>query len=89
MTQVKEGQLAAAKEVRAKQQQIQMEIGALYVSKKEIEARQDELLEELRVSGDKIKEIMSELEKEYGSGSLNLETGEFTPAEVPEAEIVE
>jgi len=89
MTQVKEGQLAAAKEVRAKQQQIQMELGALYVSKKEIEARQDELLEELRVSGDKIKEIMSELEKDYGAGSLNLETGEFTSEEEAKLEVVE
>ena len=89
MAQVKEEQLKAAREAKSKQQQIQMELGALYVSEKEIEDRQATLVAQLRSGGDEIKSIMAELEKDYGSGSLNLETGEFTSEEEAKLEMVE
>ena len=89
MAQVKEEQLKAAREVKSKQQQIQMELGALYVSEKDIADRQATLVAELRSSGDEIKSIIAELEKDYGAGSLNLETGEFTSEEEAKLEIAE
>ena len=88
MAQVKEEQLNSAREIRAKQQQIQMELGALYVSSLDIAARQEALTAELRSSGDDIKKLMATLEEEYGSGSLNLETGEFTSEGQAEMEVV-
>ncbi len=78
MAQISEDQLTKAREVRAKQQQIQMELGALYVSEKDLAARQEALVTELRASGEEIQVIMKELAEEHGHGSLNLDTGEFT-----------
>ena len=81
MAQVTEEQLSKAREVRNKQQQIQMELGALYVSQEDLKNRQSQLVEELRKSGDEIQSLMNELAQEHGHGTLNLETGEFTVSE--------
>ena len=88
MAQVKEEQLNSAREIRAKQQQIQMELGAVYVSSLDLAARQESLTAELRASGEEIKQLMGTLEAEYGAGSLNLETGEFTAEGEAQMEVV-
>lgn len=79
MPQATETQLAKILEQRDKQSKIQMELGSLFVTQKDIEKRSEILMNELRSSGDEIKSVMEELSKEYGEGSLNLETGEFMP----------
>lgn len=84
MQKVSEEQLQKAREIRGKQQGIQAELGGLYVSMKDIEVRQSQLIEELRNSGNEIQEMMNELREQYGEGSLNLETGEFTSADTAE-----
>lgn len=81
MIQVSEEQLSKAREIRGKQQQIQMELGALYVSEQDLKTRQSQLVEELRKSGEEIQSLMNELAQEHGHGTLNLETGEFTVSE--------
>lgn len=81
MIQISEEKLGSARELRGKQQQIQMEIGALYVSEQDLKARQSQLIEELRKSGEEVQELMNELAEEHGHGTLNLETGEFTVSE--------
>ena len=81
MSQVTEEQLSKAREIRSKQQQIQMELGGLYVSQEDLKNRQSQLVEELRKSGDEIQSLMSELAQVHGHGTLNLETGEFTVSE--------
>jgi hypothetical protein len=91
MAQISEDQLTKAREVRAKQQQIQMELGALYVSEKDLASRQETLVTELRASGEEIQALMQELAAEHGHGTLNLETGEFTVSEqeaTPELKVV-
>jgi hypothetical protein len=91
MAQISEAQLNSAREIRAKQQQIQMELGALYVSEKDLAARQESLVAELRKSGEEIQSLMNELAEEHGHGTLNLETGEFTVQEqeaTPELKVV-
>lgn len=91
MAQISEDQLTKAREVRAKQQQVQMELGALYVSEKDLAARQETLVAELRASGEEIQALMQELAAEHGHGSLDLETGEFTASEqeaTPELKVV-
>jgi hypothetical protein len=68
-----------------------MELGALYVSEKELAARQEALVAELRKSGEEIQSLMSELAEEHGHGTLDLESGEFTPSEkeaTPELKVV-
>lgn len=81
MTKVSEEKLSKARELRGKQQQIQMDLGAFYVSEQELKSRQAQLVEELRNSNDEIQALMNELAEEYGHGTLNLETGEFTVTE--------
>ena len=49
-----------------------------YVSAEDIKTRQESLVSELRATGDEIQSLMKTLEEEFGAGSLNLETGEFT-----------
>lgn len=78
MPKINDEQLNAVREIRGKQQQIQMELGALYVSAKDLAARQDSLTEELRLTGAEIQDIMKQLAEEHGHGTLDLETGEFT-----------
>ena len=89
MAQVSEERLNSAREIRAKQQQIQMELGALHVSAQDIAARQEALVKELRASGDEIQALMKTLEEEHGAGTLNLETGEFTPQSEAQMQVVE
>ena len=81
MQHVTEEQLAKGREIKAKQQAIQMELGGLYVTQEDIKVRQNKLVEDLRNSGNEIQEFMNTLAEEYGQGSLNLETGEFTVGE--------
>jgi hypothetical protein len=91
MAQISEDQLKEARDIRAKQQQIQLELGALYVSEKDIAARQEALVVELRKSGEDIQTLMNKLAEEHGHGTLNLETGEFTVTEeqaAPELKVV-
>ena len=84
MQKVSEEQLQKAREIRGKQQAIQAELGGLFISMEEIKARQSQLLEERRNSAGEIQEIMNELREQFGEGSLNLDTGEFTSADTAE-----
>jgi hypothetical protein len=43
----------------------------------------------LRASGDEIQALMKTLEEEHGAGTLNLETGEFTPQGEAQMQVVE
>jgi hypothetical protein len=81
MSQISEEQLKRVIEVKTRQQQIQLELGALYVSEKDIAARQEALVSELRTSGVDIQTIMNEIAEEHGQGTVNLENGEFTASE--------
>lgn len=81
MIQISEEKLSKARELRGKQQQIQMDLGAFYVSEQELKTRQAQLVEELKTSNVEIQDLMNELAEEYGHGTLSLETGEFTVSE--------
>ena len=69
--QINEEVLKSIREIRQKQSNIQLEIGAL-------EAQKHLALHKLHQEGDDLQTIMVELEKEHGKGSINLDTGELT-----------
>lgn len=85
MTKVKEELLDAVKEAQKNMQAIQMELGVIMLA----ELRKDALLKAYEEQQVKIKDATEAIQAEYGDGNVSLETGEFTPAPVPEAEIVE
>ena len=85
MAQVKEELLNAVKGAQATLRAIQLELGAIKLA----ELRTEELFAAYKEQQAKIKETTDAIQAEYGDGEVNLETGEFTAAPAPEAEVVE
>jgi hypothetical protein len=85
MAQVKEELLNTVKEAQKNLQAIQAELGAIKLA----ELRTQELLSAYKEQQAKIKEATDAIQAEYGDGSVNLETGEFTPADGTSAEVIE
>jgi hypothetical protein len=69
--QIDEKILNSIRQIRQKQSNIQLEVGAL-------EAQKHLALHKLHQEGDELQTIMVELEKEHGKGTINLDTGELT-----------
>ena len=60
-------------------QQITLAFGQLAVSKLALEERDANLKNALADTKNKENELAKSLTEKYGKGSLNIETGEFTP----------
>jgi len=65
---VKKETLDLINDIRSSQSKSQSEIGSLEIQK-------HLLLHDLHVMADRLRSIMSDLEKKHGKGTLNLETG--------------
>tara|TARA_R100001460_G_scaffold38102_1_gene72548 strand:+ start:1713 stop:1979 length:267 start_codon:yes stop_codon:yes gene_type:complete len=87
MSKVSEEQLKQARELRAKQQQSQLELGGLYLTEEDIKNRKEELVTSIRETNTSIQDLMKEISKEFGDGELNLESGEFIVKENTEENI--
>jgi hypothetical protein len=87
MSKVSEEQLKQARELRAKQQQSQLELGGLYLTEEDIKNRKEELVTSIRETNTSIQDLMKEISKEFGDGELNLESGEFVVKEDSEENI--
>jgi hypothetical protein len=85
MAKVNQELLDAVKEAQKNLQAIQMELGVIVLA----ELRKAALLKAYEEQQAKIKEATDAIQAEMGDGSVDLETGEFTPAPAPEAEVVE
>lgn len=78
MTKIKDEQLSKLNEQQAKLNTILNKIGIL-------ETNKHALLHEVAGINKDIEDFKVELEKEYGSVNINLETGEYTEIEKDEA----
>ena len=85
MSKVKEELLSAVKDAQKNLQAIQVELGALKLA----ELRVEELFAAYKEQQTKLKEATDSIQAEMGDGSVDLESGEFTPAPPVEAEVVE
>ena len=85
MAKVNEEHLGAVKDAQKVLQAIQLELGAIKLA----ELRVQELFAAYKEQQGKIKEATDAIQAEHGDSNVDLETGEFTPAPAPEAEIVE
>ena len=70
-------------------QQITLAFGQLAVSKLALEERDANLKDMLADTKGKENELAKSLTEKYGKGSLNIETGEFTPTEEVSEETTE
>ena len=66
-------------------QTVQHELGAILLMKN----REEELLTIFKELDAKLQATRKEISDQMGDGSLDLSTGEFTPSEPAEAEVVE
>jgi hypothetical protein len=85
MAKVKEELLSSVKDAQKNLQAIQVELGALKLA----ELRVEELFAAYKEQQTKLKEATDSIQAEMGDGSVDLESGEFTPAPPAEAEVVE
>tara|TARA_R100000951_G_scaffold97756_1_gene87494 strand:+ start:386 stop:661 length:276 start_codon:yes stop_codon:yes gene_type:complete len=71
---IKKESLEIIKKIRFSQQKTQHDIGGL-------EAQKHEALHFLAECANEMKQEMAKIEKEFGKGTLDLETGVFAPEE--------
>lgn len=83
MAQVKEELLGAVKDAQKAMQAIQMELGAIALA----ELRKEALMASYKEQQANIQKATEAIREEYGDGSVDLESGEFTPE--TSAEVVE
>ena len=74
-----EDELKSLQELQGTYQQITLALGQLNVSKYAMEEREDSLKKALLDTKTKENELAKSLTEKYGKGTLNIETGEFTP----------
>jgi len=83
MATVNQEYIDTVKNAQATMKAIQSELGALAL----VELRKEALLAAYKAEEQKVQETSTKIREEYGDGTLDLESGEFTPAET--AEVVE
>jgi len=86
-----EDELKSLQEVQTGYQEMQVKMGGLKMQQIAHERNadrlgdlEDELMTELGELNDNEQKVASDLNEKYGPGSLNPETGVFTPQEQPE-----
>ena len=57
------------------------QLGNIEYQLKTLEFTKDRVLESINKLGEERVELMESLQKEYGLGTINIDTGEFTPTE--------
>ena len=75
-----EQELNSIKDLKNKINQLVVQFGQLYLSKNQIEEKERLLKSELNILEEQEKTIAKELTNKYGKGSIDLETGTFTPS---------
>ena len=68
-------------ELQSTYQQITLAFGQVSVSRMALDEREQSLKNTLNDTKSKENDLAKSLTKKYGKGSLNIETGEFTPIE--------
>ena len=80
MTKIKEEQFDQLKSLRDAQTKLRLELGDLDLTANKIKLRKEELIAQSVEEEAKMEEFISEIRNEYGDGSVDINTGEFTPS---------
>jgi hypothetical protein len=78
MAQIKPEQLQKINELKGKFNELTFLIGQNKINQTNLKAEEDEMFEELARLGIEEQNVLSEIQKEYGDGNLDTNTGEFT-----------
>ena len=76
-----EEELVTLKTIQSKSQNATLQFGQLYLSKIRLEEQEVTLKNYVKSLGEEEARIAKELSDKYGKGSIDIETGEFTPVE--------
>ena len=74
-----EEEVQSLQDLQRTYQQITLAFGQLSVSRMALDDRENSLKNTLEATKNKENELAKGLNEKYGKGSLNIETGEFTP----------
>ena len=85
MAKVDEQLVQTIRDIQKDMQTVQHELGAILLMKN----REEELLTIFKELDANLQATRKEISDKMGDGSLDLSTGEFTPSEPAEAEVVE
>ena len=76
-----EDELKSLKSLQNQSQVATLQFGQLYLSKIRLEEQEVTLKNYVKSLGEEEARIAKELSDKYGKGSIDIETGEFTPVE--------
>ena len=76
-----EEELKALQSLQKQSQVATLQFGQLYLNKLRLEEQETKLKNQLKQLEQEEAEIAKQLSDKYGKGSIDIETGEFTPTE--------
>ena len=79
MAKIKDEQFQKINELKGRFNELTFLIGQNKIQQTQLKIEEDEMFEELAKLGTEEQNVLSEIQKEYGDGNLDTNTGEFTP----------
>ena len=79
MAKIKDEQLAKINELKGKFNELTFLIGQNKINQTNLKVEEEEMFAELARLGTEEQNVLSEIQKEFGDGNLDTNTGEFTP----------
>ena len=76
-----EEELTILKSIQSKSQEATLKCGQLYLSKLRLEAQEKFLQNQIKELEQEETTIAQQLTEKYGKGTIDVESGEFTPTE--------
>ena len=76
-----EEELTTLKTIQSKSQEATLKCGQLYLSKLRLEAQEKFLQNQIQELEQQEATIAKQLTEKYGKGTIDIESGEFTPTE--------
>ena len=79
MAKIKDEQLAKINELKGKFNELTFLIGKNKIEQISLKAEEEAMISEYARLGQEEQNFLGEIQKEYGDGNLDTNTGEFTP----------
>lgn len=83
---ISEKELSKIRSLNEESQKLQMELGATELQIEMMKQKKQMIFQAVSESRAKVQSILKEIEEEFGKGSIDINTGEFVPAEQPAQE---